>query len=131
MGDKLSFSSPTLLWLRSALVLQAHLPPGGVVARVIDSIDEELDRLATDGLAPGELARTQARMAAHLLRDNDSVLGRGLNMAVLELQRGDPGLINQLPHLISEVTEKEVVAAAATLRPQRRAAVELLPGGES
>ena len=125
MGEPFAVRDPT------ALVLQAHLPPGGVVARVLDSIDEELDRLATDGLAPGELARTQARMAAHLLRDNDSVLGRGLNMAVLELQRGDPGLINQLPHLISEVTEKEVVAAAATLRPQRRAAVELLPGGES
>ena len=75
----------------------------------------------TDGLAPGELARTQARMATHLLRDIDAVLGRALPMAVLEQQRGDAELLNDLPRLVGEVTEAQIVAAAATLRPERRA----------
>ncbi len=68
-------------------------------------------------------------MATHLLRDTDAVLGRALQMAVLEQQRGDPGLLNELPHLIGEVTEEQVRAAAATLRPQRRASIEVVPGG--
>ena len=125
MGEPYGVRDPT------ALVLQAHLPPSGSVPDVLRTIDEELDRLATDGLPPGELARTQARMATHLLRDTDAVLGRGLMMAVLELQRGDPGLLNELPRLVSEVTEEQITAAAAALRPHRRAAVDLVAGGAS
>lgn len=122
MGEPFGVRDPT------ALVLQAHLPPGGSVSGVLDTIDQELDRLATNGLSPGELERTQARMATHLLRDTDAVLGRGLTMAVLELQRGQPELLNALPQLVGSVTAQELVAAAATLRAERRAAVEAIPG---
>jgi zinc protease len=111
------------------IVLQAHLPPEGNVPRVIDTIDEECRRIATDGLAPQELARTQARMATHLLRDTDAVLGRGLQMAVLEQQRGAPELVNDLPRLIASVTEEQIVAAAARLTADRRASIEAVPGG--
>jgi zinc protease len=68
-------------------------------------------------------------MATHLLRDTDAVLGRALQMAVLEQQRGEPALLNDLHHLIGEVTDEQVVAAAATLVPARRASVEVIPGG--
>ncbi|HEV7710633.1 MAG TPA: insulinase family protein, partial [Asanoa sp.] len=71
----------------------------------------------------------QARMATHLLRDTDAVLGRALRIAVLEEQRGAPELINDLPRLIGEVTQEQIRAAAAALTPQRRASVEVIPGG--
>jgi predicted Zn-dependent peptidase len=122
MGEEWAVRDPT------ALLLQAHLPPGGDVDKVLRTVDEELEKLATGGLAPGELARTQARMATHLLRDTDAVLGRALPMAVLEQQRGNPGLLNDLPRLVGEVTEAQIVAAAATLRPERRASVDVQPG---
>ena len=123
MGDPFDVRDPT------ALLLQAHLPPGGDVEKLLRTIDEELDRIATDGLTDGELTRTQARMGTHLLRDTDAVLGRVLQMAVLEQQCGEPGLINELPRLVGEVTEAQVRAAAATLRPERRATIEVVPGG--
>lgn len=122
-GEPFDVRDPT------ALVLQAHLPPGGDVDKVLAAVDEELDRLATDGFTRGELARVQARMATHLLRETDAVLGRGLRMAVLEQQRGAPELINELPRLLGAVTEEQVRAAAATLRPHRRAAIEVVAGG--
>ncbi|MFI7540903.1 M16 family metallopeptidase [Actinoplanes sp. NPDC049599] len=122
MGDEYQVRNPT------AMLLQAHMPPGGDADKVLRTIDEELDRLATGGMAPGELSRTQARMATHLLRDTDAVLGRALPMAVLETQRGRPELLNELPRLVGEVTEAQIVAAAATLRPERRATIEVLPG---
>jgi zinc protease len=56
------------------------------------------------------------------------VLGRALPMAVLEQQRGAPELLNDLPRLVGEVTEAQVAAAAATLRPERRASVDVQPG---
>ncbi|MDP9797667.1 putative Zn-dependent peptidase [Catenuloplanes nepalensis] len=122
MGEPFEVRDPT------ALLLQAHLPPGGDTDKLLASIDEELNRLAEDGLTAGELARTQARMATHLLRDTDAVLSRTLRMAVLEQQRGEPELLNQLPVLLGDVTEEQIRAAAATLRPQRRATVEVIPG---
>ncbi|WP_213013524.1 M16 family metallopeptidase [Paractinoplanes toevensis] len=125
MGDEFGVRNPT------ALLLQAHMPPGGDSEKVLRTVDEEIDRLVQDGLTPGELERTQARIATHLLRDTDAVLGRALPMAVLELQRGDPGLLNELPRLVGEVTEAQIVTAAATLRPEGRSTVEVLPGAAS
>jgi predicted Zn-dependent peptidase len=123
MGEPFETRDPT------ALLLQYHLPPGGDVDKALRTADEELERIAGDGLEDGELARTVARMATHLLRDSDAVLTRVLRMAVLEQQRGDAGLINQLPSLLGQVTEEQVVAAAAALRPARRATIEVIPGG--
>jgi predicted Zn-dependent peptidase len=123
MGEPFAVRDPT------ALLLQAHLPPGGDIDKVLRTIEEEAARIATDGLAEGELARTQARMATHLLRDTDAVLGRALQMALLEQQRGEPDLINHLHRLISEVTDAQIIEAAATLVPSRRATIEVIPGG--
>ncbi len=122
MGEPFEVRDPT------ALLLQVHLPPEGDAGKVLATVDEECERIASDGLDDGELARTQARMATHLLRDTDAVLGRALQMAALELQRGAPELINDLPRLVAEVTAEQVMAAAATLRPQRRATVEVQAG---
>jgi zinc protease len=122
MGEPFEVRDPT------ALLLQSHLPPGGKIDRVLATVDEELDRLANDGLVPGELERTQARMVAHLLRENDAALNRALRMAVLEEQRGDASILNDLPHMIGSVTAEQIVVAAAELRPHRRAAIEVIPG---
>ena len=122
MGEPFEVRDPT------ALVLQAHMPPGGDGDKLLRTVDEECERLATGGLDPGELARTQARMAAQLLRDCDPVLGRALRMAVLEGQRGDAAVMNDLPALLGEVTQEQVVAAAATLRASRRAAIVVHAG---
>jgi predicted Zn-dependent peptidase len=123
MGDPFDVRDPT------AFLLQAHFPPQISSGRVISAIDEEIDRLANNGLAPGELARVQARLAAHLLKEVDAILGRTLTIAVLEQQRGRGELVNELPKLLAEVTAEQVVAAAQTLRPARRAVLELVGGG--
>jgi len=123
MGDPFDVRDPT------ALLLQVHYPPHVTADAIVKAVEEEVERLASGGLKPGELARVQARLAAHLLREVDAVLGRTLGMAVLEQQRGRAELINELPALIGAVTGDQVIAAAATLRPLRRAMLEIVPGG--
>jgi zinc protease len=123
MGEAFDVRDPT------ALLLQAHLPPGGAVDPVLAAVAEECDRLAQDGLEQGELARTVARMSTHMLRDADTVLNRALQHAVHEQQRSDPSMPHGLPRLLATVTEDEVRAAAARLVPSRRAVVEVVPGG--
>lgn len=123
MGEPFEVRDPT------ALLLTAHLPPGGDVDKVLRVVDEELDRLATEGLDAGELRRIQARIATQLLRDLDPALGRALRMGTIAQQRGDAAITNDLTRLIGEVTEEQLVAAAASLRPERRATVEVVAGG--
>jgi len=123
MGEAFDVRDPT------AMLLQAHLPPGGSVDRVLAVADEEMDRIAQDGLEPGELDRTVARMSARLLREMDTILNRVLLHAVHEQQRGEPELAHDLPSRLAEVTADQVQAAAATLAPRRRATVEVVPGG--
>jgi predicted Zn-dependent peptidase len=123
LGEAFDVRDPT------ALLLQAHLPPGGSVDRVLAVAAEEVDRVAQDGLESGELERTVARMATHLLRDTDTVLQRVLQYAVHEQQRAEPALSHSLPQRLTEVTPEQVQAAAAALTSNRRATVEVVPGG--
>jgi zinc protease len=123
MGEPFDVRDPT------ALLLQAHLPPDGAVDEVLDTMAQECDRIAQDGLDDGELARTVARMSANLLRDDDQVLGRAMRYSVIEQQRGDGELASRLPGLLAGVTEEQIRASAATLVPARRAVVEVVPGG--
>ncbi len=123
LGEAFDVRDPT------AMLLQAHLPLGGSVDRVLTVAAEEVDRVAQDGLEPGELARTVARMSTHLLRDTDTVMQRVLQYAVHEQQRADPALSHDLPRRLAEVTEEQVRAAAAALSPGRRATMEVVPGG--
>ena len=122
MGDPFDVRDPT------ALVFQAHQAPTATAAEVLDAAAEEIDRLATDGLGAGELDRVRARLAAQMFRDVDPVLGRTLQLAAFEQQHGRGELLGELPVLLSDVTEDQVRAAAATLRPDRRAVLELVPG---
>lgn len=122
MGDAFDAYDPTVL------LLQANLPTGGSAERALEAADEELDRLADGGLPEGELARVRARMITLLLRQGDAVIHRGVRMAVLELQRGNPALLNELPALLTSVTADQVTAAAARLRPHRRASIEVVAG---
>jgi predicted Zn-dependent peptidase len=95
---------------------------------ILLGVDEELDRIVTEGLRPGELDRVRVRVVSTLLRDLDAVISRTLNLAKFELLHGKAELIAELPGRFSAVTEEAVRAAAAELKPQRRAVVELIAG---
>ena len=123
MGDPFDARDPT------ALVLQAHHTAEADADAVLDAATEEFDRLAGDGLVRGELDRVRARLLAQLFREVDPVLGRTLSLAAFELVHGRAELLAELPALLGEVTDEQVRAAAATLRPDRRGVLELVPGG--
>jgi predicted Zn-dependent peptidase len=124
-GDPFDQRDPLLL------TIEARHPAESSAAGVLTAIDEELDRLATDGLADGELARVRARVASELLREADDALGRALALGTYELHRGRPELLNELPRLLAEVPATAVEAAAAALRGQGRSVLELRAGAEA
>ena len=118
MGEPFAVRDPT------ALVLQAHLPPGrrrrrrccAPSTRSSTGSPPTASRPASSPAPrpgwPPTCCATPTRCSA----------GR-CSMAVLEQQRGDAGLINELPRLIGEVTEEQVVGRrghAAPAAPRRR-----------
>ncbi|ETA01283.1 putative Zn-dependent peptidase [Frankia casuarinae] len=124
-GDPFEQRDPLLL------TLEARQSEDASADAVLAAVDEELARLAGEGLADGELERVQARVASSLLRESDDALGRALAMAVHELQRGRPELVNELPAELSAVTGQAVAAAARTLLDQGRSVLELRAGAAS
>jgi zinc protease len=124
-GDPFDERDPT------ALTVSAHYPDRGALEAILRAIDDEIDRVAQDGLEPGELDRVRTRLVSVLLREVDSVLNRTLEFAKFELIYGRAELIAELPARLAAVSEDAVRAAAAELRPERRAVLELIAGGAS
>ena len=122
-GDPFDERDPT------ALTITAHYPDAGSLERIVGTVDEELDRIATDGIDSGELDRVRARLTSVLVRDMDAVISRTLNFAKFELIFGRAGLIAELPARLAAISDAEVQMAAAALQPDRRAVVELIAGG--
>jgi zinc protease len=125
LGDPLDARDPT------PLLVEVHHPDETPLEQVLATVDEEIARLATDGLTAGELDRTVARMVSRYYRELDPVLGRATTMSVLEQQRGRAELVDELPDLMRAVSPDQVVTAAAELRPDNRAVLELRPGGSA
>jgi predicted Zn-dependent peptidase len=70
----------------------------------------------------------RARLASALLQGQDHVISRTLSMAAFEQQRRRAELVGELPALLGAVTGEQVAAAAATLRPETRARLDLVAG---
>jgi predicted Zn-dependent peptidase len=122
LGDPLDARDPT------PFLLEVHHPEETPLDAVLDTVDEEIGKLADGGLSSEELDRTVARMTARYLREVDSVLGRATTMSVFEQQRDRAELVNELPGLLRQVTPAQVQAAAGTLTKDTRTVLELRPG---
>ncbi|WP_438386945.1 M16 family metallopeptidase [Actinopolyspora saharensis] len=99
--------------------------------RVVEAIDSELDRLATEGPTAEELSRVTARWSAGLYRDHDRLISRTLDLGSTELLHGRAELVGELPDRVGAITTEDVAAAAKALRPETRAVLEIEPTGDS
>jgi predicted Zn-dependent peptidase len=122
-GDPFDERDPT------AFTITAHYPNPESLERILAVVDEELARVAADGLESGELDRVRTRTVSVLFRDLDAVLSRALEFAKFELIFGRAELISELPDRLTAVTGADVQEAAVALSPERRAVVELIAGG--
>jgi zinc protease len=131
-GSHVSFmENPLDVRHPTALVAEARLPEGGDPDAVVRAVDEEIARVATDGVPADELRRVVARASAELHQVADNVMERTLAAASYEQQRGRAELVWEVPELLRAVTPLQVRDAAATLTPSTRARLDVVPGGAS
>jgi zinc protease len=122
-GDPFDVRDATLL------TTQVHHPAAVPAEKVLAVVNEEVQRVANDGVGADELSRVQARAEAQLLREADSILGRTLIFAAAELIHGRAELAGELAARLAAVTPEQVQAAAGGLDPGTTAVLELRATG--
>jgi zinc protease len=120
-------------WMRDPTMLEVlayYVDPMGTKT-IIQAVEEEIDRV-THGVDDDELDRVKAAMTADFLWDNDQIIIRTLNLAVLEQVHGRAELVNDIGSVVSDISTKDVADAAGKwLDPKRRAVLEWKPGAKS
>jgi len=122
-GDPFDERDPT------TFTITAHYPQADSLDAILRAVDDEIERIATVGLEPGELDRVRTRLLSVMFRELDAVISRTLEFAKFELIYGRAEMITELPQRLLAVTEDQIRAAAAELRPERRSVLEVIAGG--
>lgn len=116
--------APSLGWL------DVKTSSGVEVPAVEEAVDEELARFAEEGPTPEEMERAQAQLEREWLDRLATVGGRADELCRYAVLFGDPQLALTAVKRILDITADEVRAvAAATLRPDNRAALVYEPTG--
>ncbi|HUQ40270.1 MAG TPA: pitrilysin family protein [Acidimicrobiales bacterium] len=119
-GDPFEARDPTMLQI-------VAFYPGGEPDPLLDAIDSEIEAVA-EGISEDEVRSVGTRMAARYLGSIDSIMQRGLTVAVLEQQRGRGELVNEIPAAFMDVSAEAVAKVAAEwTRPKYRAVLDTRP----
>ncbi len=85
---------------------------------VLKAMDEEIAKVAADGVSDEELARTKTGMLADWYDGLEMFINRADTLAKLQLLWGDADVVNKIPGWIEGVTSADVQRAARTYLTQ-------------
>ena len=94
---------------------------------VLAAFDEEVARIAADGVEAGELARVKTKVLADWYAGLEPRLGLAVELAQAAAFAGDPAALLALPGEVEAVTSDDLRSAAAWLAPDARAAIAKVP----
>ena len=110
------------------LTVYAMLPPGGDMAKVEALLDDELAKLARDGVTADELAKARNLKASSFWRGMATINGKARALGTYEVFNGDYRKLFDAPARYEAVTAADVKALAARiLRIQNRTTGLLKP----
>ena len=85
---------------------------------VLKAMDEEIAKIARDGVSDEELARTKTGMLASWYNGLEMFITRADTLAKLQLLWGDADVVNKIPGWIEGVTSADLQRAARTYLTQ-------------
>ena len=95
---------------------------------VLKAMDEEIARVASEGVGADELARVKTGMLADWYNGLEMFIDRADALAKLQLLWGDANVVNQVPGWIEAVTSEDVQRAARTyLTKNNRTVIDRKP----
>jgi predicted Zn-dependent peptidase len=102
------YDGPTLF------TIFALYKPNGSADALLAAMDEEIARVASEGVDDATLKRVKTRMLADWYNGLESFLGRADTLAKLQTLWGDAKVANQIPAWIDAVTSADVQRVAST-----------------
>ncbi|HEY9143580.1 MAG TPA: pitrilysin family protein [Arenimonas sp.] len=116
------FDGPTLL------TLFALYKPQYTADQLLAALDEEIARIAEDGVDDEELARVKTQMLADWNNGMESLISRADNLARLQAIWGDAAVANQIPLWIENVDSADLQRVAAKyLTAENRTVIDRKP----
>ena len=94
---------------------------------VLDAFDEEVARIAREGVEDGELARVKTKVLTDWYAGLEPRLGLAVEMAQAVAFAGDPAALLAFPAEVEAVGADDLRRAAAWLAPGARAAIAKVP----
>ena len=116
------YDGPTLF------TIFALYKPNGSADALLAAMDEEIAKVAAEGVDEATLQRVKTRMLADWYNGLESFLGRADTLAKLQTLWGDANVANQIPGWIQNVSSEDVKRVAATyLTPANRTVIDRKP----
>jgi len=108
LGDGSDYAGPTLLGLF------ALYKPNATPDQVLAAINEEIGKIATDGVDDATLARVKTKMLADWYGGLESYINRADTLAKLQTLWGDAEVANKMPGWIEAVNADDLKRVAHT-----------------
>ncbi len=95
---------------------------------VLAALDEEIAKVANDGVTDAELARVKTRMLADWYNGLEAFINRADTLAKLQTLWGDANVVNEIPKWIEGVTSADLQRVAKTyLTRANRTVIDRVP----
>ena len=122
LGDPWTYNGPTLL-----VVFGLYKPTTSAKA-VVTALNEEVEKIARNGVPAEELRRVKTKMESDFYSDLELPLNRATKLSILQLFSGNAASVNSIPSDIAAVTSDDLKRVASTyLTAANRTVVDRKP----
>jgi predicted Zn-dependent peptidase len=110
------------------LVVFGLYKPTPSAKAVVGAMNEEIEKIAKNGVPADELARTKTKMVSDLYSNLELPLNRATSLCLAQMFTGNAASINELPAKIEAVTSQDLARVATTyLTTANRTVVDRKP----
>ncbi len=122
LTDAWTYDGPTLF------TVFALYKPGATADALLAAMDEEIAKVAAEGVGDDELARVKTRMLADWYDGLEFFMSRADRLAKLQTLWGDANVVNRIPGWIEAVTSADLQRVARTyLASSNRTVIDRVP----
>ena len=110
------------------MTVHALYKPDSSADAILKAMDEEIAKVAKDGVDDATLKRVKTRMLADWNNKLESFVNRADTMAKLQVLWGDANVVNKIPGWIDGVTSSDIQRVVKTyLVPTNRTVIDRKP----